>query len=532
MGRSQFTERKQRREDSTEGIIGGKGEGDTYGEFLQSTAPSPEAEIIEREEETGNVSTDPEYALLELLKSRRSLATVADNFESTVIPALQMKKDLFEKREQITPIETQQYQKLNQFINSQLMSVRRALGDLAKDRTINQIIENIQRLYPISELQEEVESVPEEQLVDRPELQTARGLTAGGFLEKSRMHFDKMLPHIYRGLQAPLIKTPSLSLPYGQGAEAHFDALTDPNASVESLREAGVPETVIFNRMLLNLVHDFHANSIWERAGNTLPGETKKKQSTDIFAREMQNLIQQFQGRIPEQQLQQAAAFYLNNAQGVRQRTHEDFDRVRINAELMQILSNLGLQSFGQLIQGTDSNGSPIVDPRLEEELNKVVAEEAHFSGFKIDEEGEPTMMAFLPTREGPQKKGILHSFSPAAFKEYMRRAILNLAMNEAKYNASSKDANWSAGATRTVTNPKGKQIQIEDPTVIEGIKLERGTRQRGMGESTNLSPDQDLETEQTAFGDTSDMITSSYMNETENEQEQPPKRRFKIVVN
>lgn len=526
-GRSQF---KKRTDDiSTEGVIGGGAEGDTYGEFLRSTAPSPESLVVDEDEEQDRM-TDPENALLALLKSRPSFATAAENFEKTVIPALEVKRQLFDKKDNLTEEDTNNYQFFDDFIAKQLSFVRQTLGDLARDRRVNQIIENVQQMYPISGLRKEIETVPETELVDRPELQTARGLTAGGFLDKSRMHFNKMLPHIYSGLQAPLIKSPSLSLPYGMGAEQHREALIDPNATVESLKEAGVPEQVIFNRMLLNLVHDFHANSIWERAGNTLPGETKKKQSTDIFAREMSNLLKQFEGRIPAEQLAQAQAFYLNNAQGVRQRTHEDFDRVRINGELMQILSNLGFNSFGQLIQGTDANGQPVMDPRLEGELDKIVAEEAHFSGFQMDEEGEPTMMAFLPTRVGPQKKGVLHSFTPSAFKEYMRRAITNLAVNDSRYSASPKDANWSAGAMREITGPKGKPIQVEDPTVIEGINLERGTRQRGGGDSTNLSPDQDLETEQTAFGDTSDMITSSYMNET-NHEEEPKKRRFKVVI-
>ena len=175
------------------------------------------------------------------------------------------------------------------------------------------------------------------------------------------------------------------------------------------------------------------------------------------------------------------------------QRTQEDFDALRINAEFMRLLDTVGKQVSGQPFNsfGQLSGVDPAV---IDSALDQIVAEETHFGGG----------LAWLPSKIGAQWKGRMHQFDPVSFKAYLKKSLDSMISGAAGGPKSPKNVAW---------------WQHGQPTDTEGVTPV--VRRKAPGsDSTQLGQDEEGLVQ-----------TMSYYHD-EDEDEMPHKvKRFKIVV-
>jgi hypothetical protein len=295
------------------------------------------------------------------------------------------------------------------------------------------------------------------------------------------------------------------SIPYGEGiqTQAQEDAVISGDQA--AMQAAGVPPIAQFNRDLLQLVHDWQVQSVWEGGkGQQLVDSPYKKRANDNFFAGIAKLAEKYkdypevQQRIQEEY---TPARTRINEQGQKvtegsttwQRTQEDFDALRINAEFMKLLDVVGQQVSGAPFTSF-SQLSTVKPSIIDKALDQIVAKETHFGGG----------IAWLPTKIGPQWKGRMHQFDSASFKAYLKKSLDSMISGAVGGDSPKNVAWWQHG----------------QPTDTEGI-TPVVRRQTPGDNSTQMGQDEE---------DTGLVQTMSYYQDED--EETPHKvRRFKVVV-
>jgi hypothetical protein len=532
VGRSNVSKdiQKKKKETSTEQSLGG-GKADsadvTLGEGLKATNTlSPEQLLIEQEERAEE--TDP-------LKNLRVLAVQfkASNIFpelQNIEPMLDKKKVLFEKRF-LDDEEMAQYDSLSKEIFQRVNAIKEGLIGSRAFQAIPEGPTRQSKAAQISELAFDVADmyiIPGYQTfevpAEAPEAMapaTPAALGFGSFKANADAHFENMLPYIYSSMDlhpagsemsqvkanSPrLIRKMKQSIPYGEGIEtkAQQDAII--SGDQEAMNAAGVPPIAQFNRDLLQLVHDWQVQSLWEGGkGQKLVDSPYKKSANDNFFAGIAKLAEKYkdypevQQRIAEEYT--AARTKMVDGQKVTegkttwQATQEDFDALRINAEFMKLLESVGRQVSGQPF--TSFSQLSGVDPAIiDSALDQIVAEETHFGGG----------LAWLPQKVGPFLRGRLHQFDPASFKTYLKKSLDSMISGAARSPKSPKNVAW---------------WQHGQPSDTEGITPV--VRRKAPGsDSTQLGQDDENQ----------GLVQTMSFYHDEDEDEKPHKvRRFKVVV-
>jgi hypothetical protein len=534
VGRSQTSRdiSRRRKEISTEQSLGG-GKADsadvTVGEGLEGRSGislSPEELLIQQEEK--EEETDP----------LKNLTVLAMQFKaSNIFPELQnikgmldKKKALFEKRF-LDDEEMAQYDSLSKEIFQRVNAIKEGLIGSRAFQAIPEGPTRQSKAAQISELAFDVADmyiIPGYQTfevpAEAPEAMapaTPAALGFGSFKANSDAHFENMLPYIYASMDlhpagsemsqvkanSPrLIRKMKQSIPYGEGIEtkAQQDAII--SGDQEAMNAAGVPPIAQFNRDLLQLVHDWQVQSLWEGGkGQKLVDSPYKKSANDNFFAGIAKLAEKYkdypevQQRIAEEYT--AARTKMVDGQKVTegkttwQATQEDFDALRINAEFMKLLESVGRQVSGQPF--TSFSQLSGVDPAIiDSALDQIVAEETHFGGG----------LAWLPQKVGPFLRGRLHQFDPASFKTYLKKSLDSMISGAARSPKSPKNVAW---------------WQHGQPSDTEGITPV--VRRKAPGsDSTQLGQDDENQ----------GLVQTMSFYHDEDEDEKPHKvRRFKVVV-
>lgn len=534
VGRSQVSreiKQKQKETSTEQSISGGKTDSAdvTVGEGLTGTSGislSPEELLIQQEERAEE--TDP-LKNLTVLAMQFKASNIFPELQN-IKPMLDKKKVLFEKRF-LDDEEMAQYDSLSKEIYQRVNAIKEGLiGSRAfqaipegptrqsKAAQINELAFDVADMYIIPGYQ--AFEVPEEQAAQAAPA-TPAALGFGSFKANADSHFENMLPYIYGSMDLhppgsemsqEKANTPRLtrkmtkSIPYGEGIETRAQQEAVISGDKAAMDAAGVPAITQFNRDLLQLVHDWQVQSLWEGGkGQQLVDSPYKKSANDNFFAGIAKLAEKYkdnpevQQRIAEEYT--AARTRLVDGQKVTegsttwQRTQEDFDALRINAEFMRLLDSVGRQvsgapfnSFGQL------SG---VDPAIiDNALDQIVAEETHFGGG----------LAWLPSKIGAQWKGRMHQFDPSSFKAYLKKSLDSMISGAAGGPKSPKNVAW---------------WQHGQPTDTEGVSPVIRRKAPG-SDSTQLGQDDENQ---------GLVQTMSYYHD-EDEDEKPHKvKRFKIVV-
>lgn len=530
VGRSQVSReiKQKQKETSTEQSLGG-GKADsadvTLGEGLKATTTlSPEQLLIEQEERAEE--TDP-LKNLTVLAMQFKANNIFPEIQS-IKPMLDKKKVLFEKRF-LDDEEMAQYDSLSKAIYQKVNSIKEGLIGSRAFQAIPEGPTRQSKAAQIGELAFDVADmyiIPGYQAFEVPEDGAAQAAPAtpaalgfGSFKSNADAHFEGMLPYIYGSMDlhppgsemsqekanSPrLTRKMTKSIPYGEGIEtkAQQDAVISGDKA--AMDAAGVPAITQFNRDLLQLVHDWQVQSLWEGGkGQQLVDSPYKKGANDNFFAGIAQLSEKYkdnpevQQRIAEEYT--AARTRLIDGQKVTegsttwQRTQEDFDALRINAEFMRLLDTVGKQVSGQPFNsfGQLSGVDPAV---IDSALDQIVAEETHFGGG----------LAWLPSKIGAQWKGRMHQFDPVSFKAYLKKSLDSMISGAAGGPKSPKNVAW---------------WQHGQPTDTEGVTPVIRRKAPG-SDSTQLGQDEEGLVQ-----------TMSYYHD-EDEDEMPHKvKRFKIVV-
>ena len=530
VGRSQVSReiKQKQKETSTEQSLGG-GKADsadvTLGEGLRATTTlSPEQLLIEQEERAEE--TDP-LKNLTVLAMQFKANNIFPEIQS-IKPMLDKKKVLFEKRF-LDDEEMAQYDSLSKAIYQKVNSIKEGLIGSRAFQAIPEGPTRQSKAAQIGELAFDVADmyiIPGYQAFEVPEDGAAQAAPAtpaalgfGSFKSNADAHFEGMLPYIYGSMDlhppgsemsqekanSPrLTRKMTKSIPYGEGIEtkAQQDAVISGDKA--AMDAAGVPAITQFNRDLLQLVHDWQVQSLWEGGkGQQLVDSPYKKGANDNFFSGIAQLSEKYkdnpevQQRIAEEYT--AARTRLIDGQKVTegsttwQRTQEDFDALRINAEFMRLLDTVGKQVSGQPFNsfGQLSGVDPAV---IDSALDQIVAEETHFGGG----------LAWLPSKIGAQWKGRMHQFDPVSFKTYLKKSLDSMISGAAGGPKSPKNVAW---------------WQHGQPTDTEGVTPVIRRKAPG-SDSTQLGQDEEGLVQ-----------TMSYYHD-EDEDEMPHKvKRFKIVV-
>ncbi len=534
VGRSQVSreiKQKQKETSTEQSISGGKTDSAdvTVGEGLTGTSGislSPEELFIQQEERAEE--TDP-LKNLTVLAMQFKASNIFPELQN-IKPMLDNKKILFEKRF-LNDEEMAQYDSLSKEIYQRVNAIKEGLiGSRAfqaipegptrqsKAAQINELAFDVADMYIIPGYQ--AFEVPEEQAAQAAPA-TPAALGFGSFKANADSHFENMLPYIYGSMDLhppgsemsqEKANTPRLtrkmtkSIPYGEGIEtkAQQDAVISGDKA--AMDAAGVPAIAQFNRDLLQLVHDWQVQSLWEGGkGQQLVDSPYKKSANDNFFAGIAKLAEKYkdnpeiQQRIAEEYT--AARTRIIDGQKVTegsttwQRTQEDFDALRINAEFMRLLDSVGRQVSGAPFNSFSQLSG--VDPAIiDNALDQIVAEETHFGGG----------LAWLPSKIGAQWKGRMHQFDPASFKAYLKKSLDSMISGAAGGPKSPKNVAW---------------WQHGQPTDTEGVTPVIRRKAPG-SDSTQLGQDDENE---------GLVQTMSYYHD-EDEDAAPHKvRRFKIVV-
>ena len=521
----------------------------TRGEQLRSETPS-----IEEAVESKLVPTSFIRRLVQQMRMT-SLIGKLDQIDEN----LSAKRALYQKRI-LSDEEMQQYMNLTEQINNDIESVSSTLinrmpeGEIKQNLidVLGEQVPPIKQLYTIPGTETVEESIPE--VVEQPEVEPEaipgkrprkkktvedpRGIADYlDFREKSRNYFESVVPHIYGSMdmhpagsemaQAKadtprILRRRNDAIQYGEGITTKEQEEAVISGDDDAMRAAGVPEMAIFNRKLMQIVHDLQADKIWEASGRPLPEATGSKDANDKYNKSLEALKVEF-ANSPDV-IARINVLIRPKGQaggGLYQETFREFDKVRISGELTKMLSDLGLTSFGQIYPAgsevpAGEKGYTIDSPEVQNALNNIVAEESHYG------QGRSWV--------GPQRKEVTHDAE--AFKRELT-AYLNWLIDYAnRGKPTTKNLPyWSAsnleqhGFTAPNVSMRGRQKRFKDETAPEVVETP---------ESTQILPESaETEVKTTAF--TSTLSDGPYdANEFFYEHPKPKhhaKKRFKITL-
>ena len=521
----------------------------TRGEQLRSETPS-----IEEAVESKLVPTSFIRRLVQQMRMT-SLIGKLDQIDEN----LSAKRALYQKRI-LSDEEMQQYMNLTEQINNDIESVSSTLinrmpeGEIKQNLidVLGEQVPPIKQLYTIPGTETVEESIPE--VVEQPEVEPEaipgkrprkkktvedpRGIADYlDFREKSRNYFESVVPHIYGSMdmhpagsemaQAKadtprILRRRNDAIQYGEGITTKEQEEAVISGDDDAMRAAGVPEMAIFNRKLMQIVHDLQADKIWEASGRPLPEATGSKDANDKYNKSLEALKVEF-ANSPDV-IARINVLIRPKGQaggGLYQETFREFDKVRISGELTKMLSDLGLTSFGQIYPAgsevpAGEKGYTIDSPEVQNALNNIVSEESHYG------QGRSWV--------GPQRKEVTHDAE--AFKRELT-AYLNWLIDYAnRGKPTTKNLPyWSAsnleqhGFTAPNVSMRGRQKRFKDETAPEVVDTP---------ESTQILPESaETEVKTTAF--TSTLSDGPYnANEFFYEHPKPKhhaKKRFKITL-
>jgi hypothetical protein len=532
-----------------ENIKGKDDSSTTRGEQLRSDSPS-----IEETVESKLVPTSFIRRLVQQMKMT-SLVGKLDQIDES----LSAKRALYQKRI-LSDDEMQQYMNLTEQINNDVESVSSTLINRMPEGEIKQNLIDvlgeqlppIKQLYTIPGTETVEESIPE--VVEQPEVEPEavqgkrprkkntvedpRGIADYlDFREKSRNYFESVVPHIYGSMdmhpagsemaQAKadtprILRRRNDAIQYGEGINTREQEEAVISGDDDAMRAAGVPDMAIFNRKLMQIVHDLQADKIWEASGRPLPEATGSKDANDKYNKALEALRVEF-ANSPEVQARINVLIRPKGQAGggLYQETFREFDKVRISGELTKMLSDLGLTSFGQIYPAgsevpTGEKGFTLDSPEVQNALNNIVSEESHYG------QGRSWV--------GPQRKEVTHDVE--AFKRELT-AYLNWLIDYAnRGKPTTKNLPyWSAsnleqhGFTAPNVSMRGRQKRFKDETTPEVSETP---------ESTQILPESaETEVKTTAF--TSTLSDGPYdVNEFFYEHPKPKhhaKKKFKVTL-
>jgi hypothetical protein len=532
-----------------ENIKGKDDSSTTRGEQLRSDSPS-----IEETVESKLVPTSFIRRLVQQMKMT-SLVGKLDQIDES----LSAKRALYQKRI-LSDDEMQQYMNLTEQINNDVESVSSTLinrmpeGEIKQNLidVLGEQVPPIKQLYTIPGTETVEESIPE--VVEQPEaepeavqgkrprkkntVEDPRGIADYlDFREKSRNYFESVVPHIYGSMdmhpagsemaQAKadtprILRRRNDAIQYGEGITTREQEEAVISGDDDSMRAAGVPDMAIFNRKLMQIVHDLQADKIWEASGRPLPEATGSKDANDKYNKALEALRVEF-ANSPEVQARINVLIRPKGQAGggLYQETFREFDKVRISGELTKMLSDLGLTSFGQIYPAgsevpTGEKGFTLDSPEVQNALNNIVSEESHYG------QGRSWV--------GPQRKEVTHDVE--AFKRELT-AYLNWLIDYAnRGKPTTKNLPyWSAsnleqhGFTAPNVSMRGRQKRFKDETTPEVSETP---------ESTQILPESaETEVKTTAF--TSTLSDGPYdVNEFFYEHPKPKhhaKKKFKVTL-
>ena len=532
-----------------ENIKGKDDSSTTRGEQLRSDSPS-----IEETVESKLVPTSFIRRLVQQMKMT-SLVGKLDQIDES----LSAKRALYQKRI-LSDDEMQQYMNLTEQINNDVESVSSTLinrmpeGEIKQNLidVLGEQVPPIKQLYTIPGTETVEESIPE--VVEQPEaepeavqgkrprkkntVEDPRGIADYlDFREKSRNYFESVVPHIYGSMdmhpagsemaQAKadtprILRRRNDAIQYGEGINTREQEEAVISGDDDAMRAAGVPDMAIFNRKLMQIVHDLQADKIWEASGRPLPEATGSKDANDKYNKALEALRVEF-ANSPEVQARINVLIRPKGQAGggLYQETFREFDKVRISGELTKMLSDLGLTSFGQIYPAgsevpTGEKGFTLDSPEVQNALNNIVSEESHYG------QGRSWV--------GPQRKEVTHDVE--AFKRELT-AYLNWLIDYAnRGKPTTKNLPyWSAsnleqhGFTAPNVSMRGRQKRFKDETTPEVSETP---------ESTQILPESaETEVKTTAF--TSTLSDGPYdVNEFFYEHPKPKhhaKKKFKVTL-
>ena len=502
-----------------ENIKGKDDSSTTRGEQLRSDSPS-----IEETVESKLVPTSFIRRLVQQMKMT-SLVGKLDQIDES----LSAKRALYQKRI-LSDDEMQQYMNLTEQINNDVESVSSTLinrmpeGEIKQNLidVLGEQVPPIKQLYTIPGTETVEESIPE--VVEQPEVEPEavqgkrprkkntvedpRGIADYlDFREKSRNYFESVVPHIYGSMdmhpagsemaQAKadtprILRRRNDAIQYGEGITTREQEEAVISGDDDAMRAAGVPDMAIFNRKLMQIVHDLQADKIWEASGRPLPEATGSKDANDKYNKALEALRVEF-ANSPEVQARINVLIRPKGQAGggLYQETFREFDKVRISGELTKMLSDLGLTSFGQIYPAgsevpTGEKGFTLDSPEVQNALNNIVSEESHYG------QGRSWV--------GPQRKEVTHDVE--AFKRELT-AYLNWLIDYAnRGKPTTKNLPyWSAsnleqhGFTAPNVSMRGRQKRFKDETTPEVSETP---------ESTQILPESaETEVKTTAFTST-----------------------------
>jgi hypothetical protein len=499
----------------------------TVGEGIEEGGPSMEEQVIE---EIG-----PKTDFIRKLIVRMNLSAALPALDA-VDANLDLKKNLFDKRF-LSDEEMSQYISADERINDGLNKISTAiLNRIPEGQTKNTIsaaltdvLEKVQDSFNIpgfkapAALQEEEVPTPAPAapgVAPKPKRRLDTDVNAYvQFMEQGNQHFQDLLPHIYgsmamhpAGSEMAEAKqsTPRLlrkrvdSIPYGEGIETSAQEQAVISGDDEAMIAAGVPAMARFNRDLLQIVHEWQLNKMWESQGQALVDATGKKDANDVFNAKLEALKEEYKD-YPDV-IARISQYIRPKGQaggGLYQQTFIDFDKVRINGEFTKVLSDLGLKSFGELSMD---------DPRIESALDKIVSEESHF--------GQGT--GWLGT------KGVQHNFDPASFKSQLR-AYLNFLIQSSGYEGPKNLPWWKE------TDAAAHGLQPANATMRGRQKAAPSPAAQAEGTQLGVQDDQEVKTSTfrnytSPMDDDNDDLTEFFAHKTTHKHPQKV-RRFKIVV-
>lgn len=510
---------KEKASSLDESIKGKDDSSTTRGEQLRSESPS-----IEEAVESKLVPTSFIRRLVQQLKMT-SLVGKLDQIDEN----LSAKRALYQKRI-LSDDEMQQYMNLTEQINNDVESVSSTLinrmpeGEIKQNLidVLGEQVPPIKQLYTIPGTETAEESIPE--VVEQPEaepeavqgkrprkkktVEDPRGIADYlDFREKSRNYFESVVPHIYGSMdmhpagsemaQAKadtprILRRRNDAIQYGEGITTRDQEEAVISGDDDAMRAAGVPDMAIFNRKLMQIVHDLQADKIWEASGRPLPEATGSKDANDKYNKALEALRVEF-ANSPEVQARINVLIRPKGQAGggLYQETFREFDKVRISGELTKMLSDLGLTSFGQIYPAgsevpTGEKGFTLDSPEVQNALNNIVSEESHYG------QGRSWV--------GPQRKEVTHDVE--AFKRELT-AYLNWLIDYAnRGKPTTKNLPyWSAsnleqhGFTAPNVSMRGRQKRFKDETTPEVSETP---------ESTQILPESaETEVKTTAFTST-----------------------------
>ena len=484
-----------------ESIKGKDDSSTTRGEQLRSESPS-----IEETVESKLVPTSFIRRLVQQMKMT-SLVGKLDQIDEN----LSAKRALYQKRI-LSDDEMQQYMNLTEQINNDVESVSSTLinrmpeGEIKQNLidVLGEQVPPIKQLYTIPGTETVEESIPE--VVEQPEadpeavqgkrprkkktVEDPRGIADYlDFREKSRNYFESVVPHIYGSMdmhpagsemaQAKadtprILRRRNDAIQYGEGITTRDQEEAVISGDDDAMRAAGVPDMAIFNRKLMQIVHDLQADKIWEASGRPLPEATGSKDANDKYNKALEALRVEF-ANSPEVQARINVLIRPKGQAGggLYQETFREFDKVRISGELTKMLSDLGLTSFGQIYPAgsevpTGEKGYTIDSPEIQNALDNIVSEESHYG------QGRSWV--------GPQRKEVTHDNE--AFKRELS-AYLNWLIDYAnRGKPTTKNLPyWSAsnleqhGFTAPNVSMRGRQKRFKDETTPEVSETPESTQ-------------------------------------------------------